>query len=47
MKRPSQATINKADAEMDKKIGVKPGSAKDKKLDRLTGAKWPTKKGKE
>jgi hypothetical protein len=42
-KKPSQTTINNADAKMDKTIGVKPGSPRDLKIDKLTGAKPPKK----
>ncbi len=46
-KRPTQAERNRADKVMDRKLGIKQGSKKDLKIDKLTGAKPPKKaKGK-
>lgn len=43
-KRLTQTQVNKADSQMDKKLGIKPGSKLDRKIDKLDGAK-PPKKG--
>lgn len=47
MKNPTQAEKNRADYAMDKKLGIKQGSKKDLKIDKLTGAQPPKKKGRK
>jgi hypothetical protein len=43
-KKPTQAERNRADKRMDKALGIKQGSKRDLKIDKLTGAQ-PPKKG--
>jgi hypothetical protein len=45
MKKPSQAMRDKADKTMDAKLGIKENSPKDRKIDKLDGARPRKPKG--
>lgn len=46
-KEPTQAERNRADKEMDRKLGIKQGGKLDRKIDALDGAKPPKGKPKK